>query len=155
MSGTVAPPQAGTSQVQLYRPRRLAATLLHRVVREYLETYLVSGERDGGIMPNTPFHVQTAFREYLKCGIPAHGFAWVFCAGCGHDFLVAFSCEGRDVCPSCATRRMVEIAAHMTDNAVPVVPFRQWVLSVPKWVRWRSCTGSGATSTATSTSTFW
>ena len=62
------------------------------------------------MVSNIPFHVQTAFREYLKCGIPAHGFARVYCAGCGHDFLVPFSCKGRDVCPSCATRRMVEKA---------------------------------------------
>jgi len=88
------------------------------------------------LAPNVPFHVQAAFREYLKCGIPAHGFARVYCAGCGHDFLVPFSCKGRDVCPSCATRRMVETAAHMIDQVLPRVPFRQWVLSVPKRVRW-------------------
>ncbi|MBK8742744.1 MAG: transposase zinc-binding domain-containing protein [Betaproteobacteria bacterium] len=37
------------------------------------------------------------------------------CASCaerGHDFLVAFSCKARGVCPSCNTRRMVETAAH-------------------------------------------
>ena len=71
-----------------------------------------------------------------KCGILAHGFARVYCANCGHDFLVAFSCKGRDICPSCATRRMVETAAHMVDNVLPRVPYRQWVLSMPKRVRW-------------------
>ena len=49
---------------------------------------------------------------------------------------MAFSCKGRDICPSCATRRMVETAAHMVDHVLPRVPFRQWVLSVPKRVRW-------------------
>jgi hypothetical protein len=34
------------------------------------------------------------------------------------------------------TRRMVEAAAHLTDQVLPRVPFRQWVLSVPKRVRW-------------------
>lgn len=57
-------------------------------------------------------------------------------AACGHDFLIAFSCKGRDICPSCATRRMVETAAHLTDQVLPRVPYRQWVLSVPKRVRW-------------------
>jgi len=33
-----------------------------------------------------------------------------YCAACRHDFLVAFRCKGRDICPSYATRRMVETA---------------------------------------------
>jgi hypothetical protein len=111
----------------VYRPRRPAATLLHRTVREHLETYLAS---------NVPFYVQNAFREYLRCGILAHGFARAYCSACGHDFLIAFSCKGRDICPSCATRRMAETAAHLTDQVLPRVPYRQWVLSVPKRVRW-------------------
>ncbi len=28
-------------------------------------------------------------------------------------------------------RRMAEVAAHLSDSVVPVVPMRQWVLSVP------------------------
>jgi hypothetical protein len=31
---------------------------------------------------------------------------------------------------------MVETAAHLTDQVLPRVPYRQWVLSVPKRVRW-------------------
>ncbi len=39
------------------------------------------------------------------------------CDDCRHDYLVAFSCKGRGVCPSCNTRRMAEAAAHLTDHA--------------------------------------
>jgi len=134
-AGTIRIQQQGAGS-RVYRPRRPAATLLHEIVRENLETYLASGGQDGDCAPQVPCHVQAAFAEYLKCGILAHGFARVYCAGCGHDFLVAFSCKGRDICPSCATRRMVETAAHMVDQVLPRVPFRQWVLSVPKRVRW-------------------
>jgi len=35
---------------------------------------------------------------------------------------VPFSCKGRDICPSCATRRMVETGAHLVDNVLPRVP---------------------------------
>jgi Putative transposase/Transposase zinc-binding domain len=49
---------------------------------------------------------------------------------------VAFSCKGRGVCPSCNTRRMVETAAHLTDHVFPRLPVRQWVLSVPKRLRY-------------------
>ena len=71
-----------------------------------------------------------------QCGILAHGFARAFCDECQHDFLIAFSCKGRGVCPSCNTRRMVETAAHLTEHVMPRLPVRQWVLSVPKRLRY-------------------
>jgi hypothetical protein len=43
----------------------------------------------------------------------------------GHDFLVAFSCKCRDVSPSCASRRMTEVSAHLVDQVLPRVPCRQ------------------------------
>ena len=43
---------------------------------------------------------------------------------------------GRGVCPSCTTRRMVETAAHLSDHVFPRLPVRQWVLSVPKRLRY-------------------
>jgi hypothetical protein len=65
-----------------------------------------------------------------------HGFARARCGDCGHDYFVAFSCKGRGVCPSCTTRRMVETAAHLTDHVFPRLAVRQWVLSVPKRLRY-------------------
>jgi hypothetical protein len=105
-------------------------------VRENLESYLAACRDDPDAHYGTPLHVEKALREYLECGILAHGFARAYCDGCGHDFLIAFSCKGRDLCPSCATRRMVETAAHLVDQVLPRVPYRQWVVSVPKRVRW-------------------
>jgi len=136
VSGIAVQPRPRASGSNVYRPRRPATTLLHKIVREHLETYLAGARQNDDLAANVPFHVQAAFRQYLKCGILAHGFARAYCAGYGHDFLVAFSCKGRDICPSCATRRMVETAAHMVDQVLPRVPFRQWVLSVPKRDRW-------------------
>jgi hypothetical protein len=49
--------------------------------------------------------------------------------------LVAFSCKGRGVCPSCSARRMGGVAAHLTDQVLPPLPLRQWVLSLPKRIR--------------------
>jgi hypothetical protein len=80
-----------------------------------------------------PEYVEREFRRHLDCGILAHGFAQ---ARCGHDFLIAFSCNGRAVCPSCNARRMVATAAHLTDHVLPDLPVRQWVLAVPKWLRY-------------------
>ena len=89
----------------------------------------------------TPAYVEQAFRRYLDCGILAHGFARAFCAECGHDFLVAFSCKARGVCPSCNTRRMVETAAHLTDHVLPPLPVRQLLAAKrnPKHAKRWSC----------------
>jgi hypothetical protein len=80
--------------------------------------------------------VERELRRYLECGILAYGFARARCPECGHDFLVAFTCKGRGVCPSCNARRMAETAAHLVDHVFPPLPVRQWVLSVPKRLRW-------------------
>jgi Transposase zinc-binding domain/TIR domain len=66
----------------------------------------------------------------------AHGFARARFEECGHDFLIAFSCKGRGVCPSCNARRMAETAAHLVDQVFPPLPVRQWVLSVGKRLRY-------------------
>ena len=58
------------------------------------------------------------------------------CGACGHDFLVAFSCKGRGLCPSCTTRRMVETAAHLVEHVFPQVPVRQWVVTFPRRLRY-------------------
>ena len=39
------------------------------------------------------------------------------------------------VCRSCNARRMAEVAAHLTDEVLPHLPVRQWVLSLPKRLR--------------------
>ncbi|MFT7402257.1 MAG: hypothetical protein ACI83N_001858, partial [Hydrogenophaga sp.] len=75
------------------------------------------------------------YLQHLEIGIFAYGFARARSGDCGHDYFVAFSCKGRGVCPSCNTRRMVETAAHRTDHVFPRLPVRQWVLSVPKRLR--------------------
>jgi hypothetical protein len=53
----------------------------------------------------------------------------------GEAFVVAFSCKGRGVCPSCNGRHMAQTAAHLVDHVIPPVPVRQWVISVPKRLR--------------------
>lgn len=125
---------------KLYNPRHPEQTLLYRTVAEHFETWLElasAGQFDGqGDHHTPPVYVEHTFRKYLECGIFAHGFARARCDACGHDFFVAFSCKGRGVCPSCNTRRMVETAAHLSDHVFPRLPVRQWVLSVPKRLRY-------------------
>ena len=90
----------------VYRRRRPEHTVLHRVVRENLETWLERHlDREGFSVPN---RIEAEFRSYLECGILAFGFMRARCGDCGHDFLLAFSCKRRGLCPSCATRRMAD-----------------------------------------------
>jgi len=120
----------------VYARRRPEQTVLYRLVQQHLETYLAlacEGDGDGHAVPGD---VERELRRYLECGILAYGFARARCPECGHDFLVAFSCTGRGICPSCNARRMAETAAHLVDHVFPPLPVRQWVLSVPKGLRW-------------------
>jgi hypothetical protein len=50
-----------------------AATLLHEVVRKNLETWLSSASARDEYGRAVPTHVEAALRNYLKCGILAHG----------------------------------------------------------------------------------
>jgi len=133
-------PCASASKPKLYNPRHPERTLLYQTISEHFETWhelASAGQFDGQGDHHTPrAYVRQAFRKYLECGIFAHGFARAWCDDCGHDYFVAYSCKGRGVCPSCNTRRMVETAAHLTDHVFPRLPVRQWVLSVPKRLRY-------------------
>jgi hypothetical protein len=101
-------------------------------ISENLESWLAW--RDRGERP-VPGYVEEEFRGYLECGLLCFGFARALCTGCGQGFVVAFSCKGRGVCPSCNGRHMTQTAAHLADHVIPPVPVRQWVISVPKRLR--------------------
>jgi hypothetical protein len=118
-----------------YEPRSPGTTVLHQIVRDHFETFRAEAAqlRDG---EGLPAFVERAFRGFLQCGVLAGGFARFRCAGCGVDRLVAFSCKGRALCPSCSGRRMAERAAHLVDHVLPNVPVRQWVLSLPHRLRY-------------------
>ena len=66
----------------------------------------------------------------------AHGFARVRCESCKDELLVAFSCKGRGVCPSCNAKRAHVTAVQWVERVLPHVPYRQWTLSFPHRVRW-------------------
>jgi hypothetical protein len=66
----------------------------------------------------------------------AHGLARVRCESCKDEFLVAFWCKGRGVCPSCNAKRAHVTAVHLVEQVLPHVPYRQWTLSFPHRVRW-------------------
>ena len=139
-SAAAAAPAASAVKPKLYNPRHPERTLLYQTIAEHFETLHAlasAGQFDGQGDHDTPKPcARQSFRKYLECGIFAHGFARARCDDGGHDYFVAYSCKGRGVCPSCNTRRMVETAAHLTDHVFSRLPVRQWVLFVPKRLRY-------------------
>jgi hypothetical protein len=101
-------------------------------VSENLEGWLEWREAAERLVPG---YVEDELRGYLACGLLCFGFARAVCMTCRTGFVVAFSCKGRGVCPSCNGRHMAQTAAHLVDHVIPPVPVRQWVISVPKRLR--------------------
>ena len=131
-----AAPGASVGKPKLYNPRHPERTLPYQTIAAHFETWFELASAGQGDHHTPKPYVRQAFRKYLECGIFARGFARAWCDDCGHDYFVAYSCKGRGVCPSCNTRRMVETAAHLCDHVFPRLPVRQWVLSVPKRLRY-------------------
>ncbi len=117
-----------------YQRREPERTLLHRIVREHLATFLVEAQEryPSGELPS---FIRAEFERYLRCGLLCHGFARVRCPSCHDELLVAFSCKNRGLCPSCASRRMADSFAHLRDHVLPPVAVRQWVLTLPVQLR--------------------
>ena len=111
-----------------YQRRQPELTPCYQVVQEHLATFIQDRELENRPLPP---YVLKEFDAYLKCGILAHGFLRLKCCSCSQEKVVGFSCKTRGFCPSCAGKRMVESAAHLVDNVLPLAPYRQFVLSFP------------------------
>ena len=110
-------------------------TWLYGIVERNIGGCLSLAQRRSANGYGYPRFVEREFYKYLDCGMLRCGFVRVQCGDCKHDKLVAFSCKGRGLCPSCTARRMSNTAAHLVDTVLPQVPYRQWVLSFPRRVR--------------------
>jgi hypothetical protein len=129
-----------------YTPREPSNTILYKVIAEHLETFLAAIDADP-TAKGLPQHVKDEFYAYLQCGILAHGFLRLGCDTCPHEMLLAFSCKRRGFCPSCAGRRMAQMAAHLVEQVIPWVATRQWVVSVPIPLRYWMASSKELTAT--------
>ena len=53
---------------------------------------------------------------YTDCGNFGCGFARVRCPECAAEYLVAFSCQTRSFCPSCAAKRAAIFGAYLVED---------------------------------------
>ncbi len=79
--------------------------------------------------------VDEQVRRYLACGLCANGFARVQCPDCHEEYLLAFSCKTRELCPSCAARRAAATAVLLREEVLEEVGHAQWVCVMPKMLR--------------------
>jgi hypothetical protein len=100
-----------------YRPRQPEKTVLHRVVRENLETMLAEARERTEHGFGYPRFVEKAFRSFIDCGAMARGFVRLKCRSCGFERLLAFSCKSR-ICPH---RHHPGAPASVDDPETPVV----------------------------------
>ena len=68
-------------------------------------------------------------------GVEDGGYFGCRCPKCGHDIFVALSCKIRG-CPSCDAKRSAIITGQALERLPAFVPYRQWVLVVPKRLRY-------------------
>jgi hypothetical protein len=129
-------PGAARAPLPGYRRREPEKTVLHRLVRSELDTLVREARERSEHGAGLPRFVVRELEAYLGCGVLGNGFARVRCGDCAHERLVAFSCKGRGLCPSCTTRRALDTAAHLVERVIPRVLVRQWVLSFPRRIRW-------------------
>ena len=121
----------GTAIASGYSRREPEKSILHKLVRDNLETLLAESRSEDGA--GLPAFVERELREYSKCGLLSEGFTLLRCTKCGEEIPVAFSCKTK-ICPSCAARRMHSVSLDLGAR-LPVVPYRHWVLSLPPHLR--------------------
>jgi hypothetical protein len=120
----------------VYRPRNPRATPLHRLLEGLYEK--VKGLWDEAFEPRYGFwraFVEQAVFRYLDCGVFEQGFARIRCRRCADEYLVAFSCKGRGLCPSCGAKRGAAFGAFLADEVVEEVGHTHWVFTIPKMLR--------------------
>ena len=89
-----------------YRARNPRATTLYRLFETHFDE--VRGQWEERFERRCGFwrgFVDEQVRRYLDCGLFENGFARIRCPDCAEEYLLAFSCKTRELCPSCAAKR--------------------------------------------------
>jgi hypothetical protein len=128
-------PQCGPG-LGVYRPRRPQETPLYRLIEDHFETLVrIHEEEFQASCGRLRSAAQRAVEKFLDCGLLERGFARVRCDRCRAEFLVAFSCKARILCPSCHAKRLEIWSDWLHHELLYAVPHRQYVFTVPKRLR--------------------
>jgi len=119
-----------------YRARNPRATPLYRLFEAHFDE--VKGQWEERFERRCGFwrgFVDEQVRRYLDCGLYENGFARIRCPDCAEEYLLAFSCKTRELCPSCAAKRSAATAALLAEEVFKEVGHAQWVFVKPKMLR--------------------
>ena len=119
-----------------YLARNPRATPLYRLFEHHFEE--VRGQWEDRFERRYGFwrgFVDEQVLRYLDCGLFENGFARIQCPDCAEEFLLAFSCKTRELCPSCAAKRSAATAALLAEDVLEEVAHAQWVFVIPKMLR--------------------
>jgi hypothetical protein len=108
-------------------------TVCHFVVQHYFQGWLINRRRLGKRVPK---YVRKAFRKFLKCGDPNHGFSVLECPDKHHKRYVAYRCKGRGFCSYCLLIRQRTLGEHLIERVLGNVPVRHWILCFPPALRY-------------------
>jgi len=128
MSGRGERAAGRTPKGGVYRPRNARASPLYQCADPHLAELRSEGRLQRLLE-------ERVIERFLKCGDAHHGFARVYCPGCRHDYLLAFSCKARYFCPSCHQKRVLAYGDWVEQNVLAAVPHRQYVFTVPRMLR--------------------
>jgi hypothetical protein len=76
-----------------YQPRDAEWDVLYRVVEAHLDAFLDAAARQAE-GARLPMFAEQEFRDFLICGVPAHGFARLRCGEYAFERLMPFSAKG-------------------------------------------------------------
>ncbi len=119
-----------------YRARSPRATPLYRLFDAHFDE--VKGQWEERFQRRYGFwrgFIDEQVLRYLDCGLFENGFARIRCPECAKEYLLAFSCKTRELCPSCAAKRSAATAALLADDVLEEVGHAQWVFVIPKMLR--------------------
>ena len=106
-----------TSCPAAYRARKPRATPLYRLFEHHFEE--VRGQWEERFERRFGFWrgiVDEQVCRYLDCGLYENGFARISCPDYAEEYLLAFSCKTRELCPSCAAKRSAAMAALLSEE---------------------------------------
>jgi transposase-like protein len=128
--------KASPDRAPVYRPRKPEASPLWQLVTHHASTFLdVYDDRYAARYGPLRAVVPRALEGFQRCGVLAWGFARVRCPDCRHEYLLAFSCKQRCLCPSCHAKRQAAFGAFVTEEILEAVPHRHVVISLPRRLR--------------------
>ncbi len=120
----------------VYHPRKPEASPLWQLVAHHAHAFLdVYDDRYALRYGPLRAVVPRALERFHRCGVLAWSFVRVRCPDCRHEYLLAFSCKQRCLCPSCHAKRQAAFGEFVADEILEPVPHRHVVISLPRRLR--------------------